>query len=159
MVGFTSALTFLLPIFEAGLFSDVAFSLLIGGGIGGYLALRKDAVGSIARDVVGDTSNKAARGAIEKATEIEQELELTDKLKTKTKQLFINIVVHPQTSIGSMHLVLVLTRHQSQSEQSYLEKWPFGGQIWFEPAAAQIHVNQHLVRNFEHTGTLRDYGH
>ena len=51
-------------------------------------------------------------------------------------------------SLGYTPSVPVLAHRLGQSEQSYLEKWPFGGQIWFEPAAAQIHVNQHLGAKF-----------
>ena len=57
--GFGGLLVFLLPIFETGFLADFAFSALVGGGIASYLALRKDSVGIIARDVVGETSNKA----------------------------------------------------------------------------------------------------
>ena len=60
-MAFGAALLFLLPVFEAGFLTDVAFSALFGGGLAGYAALRKDAVGAITRDVVGDTSNKAVR--------------------------------------------------------------------------------------------------
>ena len=44
-------------------------------------------------------------------------------------------------SLGIMDSVLVLAHRQSESEQSYLEKWPSGSQIWFEPATPQIHGN------------------
>ena len=86
VVGFGTMATFLLPIFEAGLLPDVFFSLLIGGGLGALVALRKDNVGTVARDVVGDTSNKAAKGAYKAAVEIERDLELTEKAKTSAKK-------------------------------------------------------------------------
>ena len=44
--------------------------------------------------------------------------------------------------LGFMHLVLVLAHHQSQSEQSYLVDWPFGGQVWFEAC--------YFLHNFMH---------
>ena len=80
-IGFGAFALFLLPIFEAGLLTDVFFSVLVGGGLGGYFALRKDPVGAITRDVVGDTANKVAKGTYEKAIELEEEFELTDTAK------------------------------------------------------------------------------
>ena len=53
--------------------------------------------------------------------------------------------MHPQTSIGSMQLLLQLTHRQSESERSYHENWPFGGEIQFEPSTAQIDENQDLA--------------
>ena len=79
--GFSSFLLFLLPIFEAGLLTDVFFSALFGVGLGGYLALRKDPVGAITRDVVGDTANKVAKGTYEKVIELEEEFQITDNAK------------------------------------------------------------------------------
>ena len=86
-VGFGALLFFLLPIFEAGLISDAIFSLLVGGGIGGYLSLRKDAVGAVTRDVVGDTSSKAAKGTVEKVWELEEEFDISNNLKKGASQV------------------------------------------------------------------------
>lgn len=86
-VGFSALLIFLLPIFEAGLISDVFFSALFGASVGGYLALRKDPIGAITRDVVGDTSNKVAKGAYEKAIELEEEYDLTENAKKTAANL------------------------------------------------------------------------
>ena len=80
-IGFGAVLLFVLPIFEAGLIGDGILSLLVGGGLGGYLSLRKDAIGAITRDVVGDTSNKAARSTVAKAIELEEEFDISDNLK------------------------------------------------------------------------------
>ena len=49
--------------------------------LGGYLALRKDPVGAITRDVVGDTANKVAKGTYEKVIELEEEFQITDNAK------------------------------------------------------------------------------
>ena len=86
MAGFGALAIFLLPLFEAGFLTDVAFSLLVGGLGGTYLALRKDAVGAVARDVVGDTSLKTAAGAYDAAVKANEELELTEKAKDSAKK-------------------------------------------------------------------------
>jgi hypothetical protein len=95
-VGFGSGFALLLPLFEAGLLEHVAFSALIGGGVTGLLALRKDKVGEVTREIVGDTSNKVAAVINEKAIEADERYnvrenvkktasEQLDKLKTKLK--------------------------------------------------------------------------
>ena len=48
-------------------------------------------------------------------------------------------------SLGIMDSVLVLAHRQSESERSYHENWPFGGEIQFEPSTAQIDENQDLA--------------
>ena len=98
-VGFSALLIFLLPIFEAGLISDVFFSALFGASVGGYLALRKDPIGAITRDVVGDTSNKVAKGAYEKAIELEEEYDLTENAK-KTAANLIDDLKEGQSGAG-----------------------------------------------------------
>ena len=65
---------------------------------------------------------------------------------------------HEHQAVNAKSLSSSNPAHFLQFKASGLSQLPFGGQIWFEPAAAQIHVNQHLVRNFEHTGTLGVYG-
>jgi len=72
-----SLAVFLLPLFEAGLLGDVVFSTLVGGGLVGYAALRKDSVGSLTRDVGGRGVVRAAQ----KVQELEKEYEVTTKAK------------------------------------------------------------------------------
>ena len=54
-------------------------------------------------------------------------------------------------SLGIMDSVLVLAHHQSESERSYLEKWPYGSQIWFESAHLRFTGTRTWARNYECT--------
>ena len=76
----SSALLFLLPLFEFGLFGDLALSALVGGGLSGYAALRKDGVGDVARQS-GKIANKGALVSYGKAKEVNEEYQLTEKAK------------------------------------------------------------------------------
>ena len=78
-------MTFLLPLFEAGFITDVVASLLVGGGLAGLLALRKDAIGTTTRDIVGEKSNQAALATYEKVVELEKEYEVTKNVREKSK--------------------------------------------------------------------------
>ena len=84
-----SLAVFLLPLFEASLLGDVVFSALVGGGLVGYAALRKDSVGNLTRDVGGRGVVRAAR----KVQELEREYEVTTKAKEAA-----NKVCPPSTS-------------------------------------------------------------
>ena len=81
------ALLFLLPIFEIGLFGDLALSGIFGGGIAAYCALRKDSIGQITRDVGGRT----ARTTFDTAKKLEREYEVTEKVIDKSKQLIADL--------------------------------------------------------------------
>jgi hypothetical protein len=78
---------FVFPVFEAGFIGDLLASTLIGGGLAGYLSLRKDEVGSVVREKLGSSSNKAAAKAYEKAVEIEAEYQIMSKTKKKATEL------------------------------------------------------------------------
>ena len=67
-----------MPLFEIGFFGDLALSGLFGGGALAYASLRKDAVGDVASKV-GSLSLKAT----DKAAELNEEYEVTEKLKQK----------------------------------------------------------------------------
>lgn len=57
---------------------------LFGGGLSAYAALRKDDVGTIARNTVGKNANKAALTTYTKAEELNKEYEVTKKVKETT---------------------------------------------------------------------------
>ena len=86
-IAISALVVFLLPVFEAGCIGDVLASTLIGGGLAGYLSLRKDEVGSVVREKLGSSSNKAAAKAYEKAVEIEAEYQIMSKTKKKATEL------------------------------------------------------------------------
>ena len=68
--GFGALAIFLLPLFQVGVLPDAVLSALVGGGLGGYVALRDDPIGNFARDVVGVRSSKAAGRARDLAGEL-----------------------------------------------------------------------------------------
>ena len=76
-------LLFLLPLFEVGFIGDLALSTFFGAGIAGYLALRKDEVGSQARTLVGSNAMMAA----DKAKTLESEYKVVDTVKAKADEL------------------------------------------------------------------------
>jgi len=82
-----AALAFLLPLFEGSLFADLLLSSLVGGGAAAYCALRKDPVGAITRDVVGDSANSFAIGTADAIEYIEEEFEVSDNIKRSSQQL------------------------------------------------------------------------
>jgi len=82
VVGFGTVLAFLLPIFEAGLIPDILFSALFGGGLAAYVGLRKDEAGTISR-TTGRLANKAALTTYKKAVDIEEEYEVSRKVREK----------------------------------------------------------------------------
>jgi hypothetical protein len=79
--GFGTGLVFLLPLFEAGLINHALFSALVGGGVAGLLALRKDKVGDFARDVVGQGTNKVTTVLKDTAIEADEKYQLREKAK------------------------------------------------------------------------------
>ena len=81
-----SLAVFLLPLFEASLLGDVVFSALVGGGLVGYAALRKDSVGNLTRDVGGRGVVRAAR----KVQELEREYEVTTKAKEAANKVSLS---------------------------------------------------------------------
>jgi len=82
-----AALVFLLPLFEAGFINDVIFSTLAGGGAAAYAALRKDQVGTFTRSVTGRLAKKAATTTYEKVLEVEEEYQVTQKVKDKAVEV------------------------------------------------------------------------
>lgn len=62
--------------FKLGFVPDVAVSLLVGSGSSGYLSLRKDIVGRFARDVAGDTANKALLNLVRRSEELAEEYDV-----------------------------------------------------------------------------------
>lgn len=80
-VGLGAVVAFWLPLFDVGLVSDLGLSLLFGGSLAAYAALRSDPVGAVTRDVLGDAANQAVVLAVTTAQDVEEEYELTDKAK------------------------------------------------------------------------------
>ena len=77
-----TGLLFLLNVFELGAIYDLGLSALIGGGLSGYAALRKDAFGDVSRSA-GKVANKGALATFAKAKELNEEYEVSDKAKKK----------------------------------------------------------------------------
>ena len=86
-IAISALVVFLLPVFEAGCIGDVLASTLIGGGLAGYLSLRKDEVGNVVREKLGSNSNTAAVKVYEKAVKLEAEYQIMSKTKKKATEL------------------------------------------------------------------------
>jgi len=86
-----SALAFLLPLFEGGLFVDLALSTVLGGGLAAYFSMRKDPVGAITRDVIGDSANSFALTTAKNIEFLEEELEISANVKKNSKKLVDDI--------------------------------------------------------------------
>jgi len=71
-------LLLLLPVFDAGLAGDLSLSALFGGGAASVAALREGPAGQRLRD--------AARGAVDKAVEVEKQYELGSQATAKYKE-------------------------------------------------------------------------
>ena len=61
-------------------------TIIIGGGLSGYAALRKDGVGDVAR-TAGKVANKGALATYASAKKLNEEYELTEKAKAKAVEL------------------------------------------------------------------------
>ena len=81
-----TGLLFALNLFEIGAGMDLLLSAIIGGGLSGYAALRKDGVGDVAR-TAGKVANKGALATYASAKKLNEEYELTEKAKTKAVEL------------------------------------------------------------------------
>ena len=73
-------------LFEIWAGVDLLLSAIIGGGLSGYAALRKDGVGDVAR-TAGKVANKGALATYASAKKLNEEYELTEKAKTKAVEL------------------------------------------------------------------------
>jgi hypothetical protein len=81
-----TGLLFALNLFEIGAGMDLLLSAIIGGGLSGYAALRKDGVGDVAR-TAGKVANKGALATYASAKKLNEEYELTEKAKAKAVEL------------------------------------------------------------------------
>lgn len=57
------------------------FATQIGGGLSGYVALRKDNLGLITRSVTGKAANKVAIGTYKFTQNVDESLSVTEKVK------------------------------------------------------------------------------
>ncbi|EOD15673.1 hypothetical protein EMIHUDRAFT_211236 [Emiliania huxleyi CCMP1516] len=117
-------LLLLLPVFDAGLAGDLSLSALFGGGAASVAALREGPAGQRLRD--------AARGAVDKAVEVEKQYELGSQATAKYKEW----VAKATKAVGELvrHLIDTLSQEPLVGARSRAGTTPEEHIEWKEEA-------------------------
>lgn len=93
-----TALLFASGVFEVGAGADVILSALVGGGLSGYAALRKDSVGDVARSG-GKVANKGALTLASKVKQANEEYKITEQAKDKAIEIIKKVTAALKDSL------------------------------------------------------------